>query len=327
MNNVSLQWKTRFFTMEKLTMAYAFVSGLIVLVLWRQLDHPAQHIFSRLVIVGITAALSFSPGLLRNKKLAGFIRISFQLSLLSFWYPETYEFNKFFPNLDHLFARLDQAIFGFQPALVFAERFPSLWVSEAFNLGYFSYYPLITVVTLYCYFFRQEEFNRFSRILLGSFFAYYLIYIFVPVAGPQFYFYAIGIKSALGASFPAIGDYFRFHRELMSAPNFTAGFFHRLVELAQKAGERPTAAFPSSHVGISTILIMWSLRKNMKMGLILTPFYLLLCGATVYIQAHYAVDVFAGWMTGLLFFWFFGGFKTGNGKRMPTVRCGILCPS
>ncbi|MDR1743327.1 MAG: phosphatase PAP2 family protein [Dysgonamonadaceae bacterium] len=299
------RWKTTFFTMEKLTIVYALVSGLIVVGLWRQLDDPMRQILARIIIVGIIIVLSFSDKLFRNKKFSGFIRVCFQLSLLSYWYPDTYELNKFFPNLDSLFASLEQSVFGFQPALDFAPRFPSLWISEAFHLGYFSYYPIICLVTSYCYFFRPNDFKRFSMLLLGSFFVYYLIYIFLPVAGPQFYFYAIGMKNVQAANFPAIGDYFRYHRELL--PNFhqTDGFFYRLVEMSQKAGERPTAAFPSSHVGISTVLTLWLLRNNLKWGFLLIPFYVLLCGATVYIQAHYAIDVLAGWITGFLFFGLF----------------------
>ena len=32
------------------------------------------------------------------------------------------------------------------------------------------------------------------------------------------------------------------------------------------------------------------------------PFYILLCLATVYIQAHYAIDAIAGFITALIFY-------------------------
>ena len=62
-------------------------------------------------------------------------------------------------------------------------------------------------------------------------------------------------------------------------------------------GERPTAAFPSSHVGISTIVMIMAYRVNKKLCYFLASFYVLLCCATVYIQAHYLVDVIAGWIS------------------------------
>ena len=65
--------------------------------------------------------------------------------------------------------------------------------------------------------------------------------------------------------------------------------------MSQQAGERPTAAFPSSHVGMSTILMMLALRSRcLTLTAALTPFYVLLCCATVYIQAHYLIDALAG---------------------------------
>ena len=84
----------------------------------------------------------------------------------------------------------------------------------------------------------------------------------------------------------------------------TDGFFRELVESAQESGERPTAAFPSSHVGISTVLmtILWK-DNHRRLWLAMLPLYVLLCGATVYIEAHYFVDVVGGLLTAFLFYW------------------------
>ena len=38
---------------------------------------------------------------------------------------------------------------------------------------------------------------------------------------------------------------------------------------------------------------------------IMAPFYVLLCFATVYIQAHYAIDAIAGLITGTMFYFIF----------------------
>ena len=75
------------------------------------------------------------------------------------------------------------------------------------------------------------------------------------------------------------------------------------MEDAKAAGERPTAAFPSSHVGISTVimLLIWH-TKNRRLLYCMLPFYVLLCFATVYIQAHYAVDALAGLVSGAAFY-------------------------
>ena len=87
----------------------------------------------------------------------------------------------------------------------------------------------------------------------------------------------------------------------MPSPGYTDGFFYHLVEDAKAAGERPTAAFPSSHVGISTIcMFLIAHARNYKLLAILAPLYFLLCCATVYIQAHYLVDAIAGVISAIL---------------------------
>ena len=76
-----------------------------------------------------------------------------------------------------------------------------------------------------------------------------------------------------------------------------------MVADAHDAGERPTAAFPSSHVGVSTILMLlvWQARAR-RLFFWMLPIYVLLCLSTVYIMAHYAIDVLGGWLSAILFY-------------------------
>ena len=170
-------------------------------------------------------------------------------------------------------------------------------------MGYFSYYPMIALTVFYYFFCRPREFERASSVVMISFFLFYLIFIFVPVVGPTFYYHAIGMENVVAGVFPSLHDYFNTHTACLPSPGDPAGLFYQLVEDAKEAGERPVAAFPSSHVGISTVcmLLFWHAR-NYKMLLVLAPFYVLLCCATVYIQAHYLIDALVGLPTGALFF-------------------------
>ena len=54
---------------------------------------------------------------------------------------------------------------------------------------------------------------------------------------------------------------------------------------------------------MSTIcmLLLFHLRQK-RLLFVLLPVYVFLCAATVYIQAHYLVDVFAGWVSGVAVF-------------------------
>lgn len=284
------------FPIEVVSLAYNLLTTLLICVLYVRMDHPGQMLLERVGIVAITVLLM----LIYQRyacKLTSFLRTLFQLGLLAYWYPDTYEFNRLFPNLDHLFARAEEMLFGCQPAIEFGVHYASVWFSEAFNMGYFAYYPMIAGVVLYYFFARYREFNRTAFIVLTSFFVYYLIYIFVPVAGPQYYFPAIGLDDVNIARFSPVGDYFNHHSELLPAPGDVHGLFYQLVEMSQQAGERPTAAFPSSHVGMSTILMILAWRASKPLTCILLPFYVLLCCATVYIQAHYLIDSLAGFVS------------------------------
>lgn len=284
------------FAVEKISLIYNALTSIIILFIYPELNHPGQMLWERALIVVMTFVLMYLYRL-APCKFSAFVRIAVQMSLLSYWYPDTYEFNRLLPNLDHIFARAEQFIFSCQPAVEFSNCAPSMWLSESFNLGYFAYYPMILVVcTWYCLF-HFELFEKVSFVLVTSFFIYYYFYIIVPVAGPQFYFPAIGMENVDAGIFPAIGDYFNHHIELLPGPGYEHGFFYQIVEESQEVGERPTAAFPSSHVGISTILMIMAYRGNKKLFLCLLPFYLLLCCATVYIQAHYLIDAIAGFIS------------------------------
>ena len=299
---MALDWLKRvesskgLFAVERISLIYNAITTILIVLLYSRMDHPGMMLLERAGIVAITFGLIY----LYQKypcRLSAFVRMVVQMSFLAYWYPDTFEFNRLFPNLDCFFASAEQWIFNCQPSVEFSKLCPDIWFSEPFNMGYFAYYPLIAIVAIYYFVFKFEWFEKASFVIVTSFFLYYLIYIFVPVAGPQFYFPAIGMDNVEACNFLSIGDYFNHNAILLPGPNFEQGLFFDLVEASQEVGERPTAAFPSSHVGISTILMIMAWRVNKKLCYGLTPFYVLLCCATVYIQAHYLIDVFAGWIS------------------------------
>jgi membrane-associated phospholipid phosphatase len=63
------------------------------------------------------------------------------------------------------------------------------------------------------------------------------------------------------------------------------------------------------------MFLAWQTR-NRRFFWLLMPFYVLLCLSTVYIYAHYAIDVLAGWLSAVLFFLLFHlGYKYFIGKE------------
>lgn len=243
------------------------------------------------------------------------LRVVGQLVLLGRWYPDTYEFNRLFLNLDHVFAGWEQAVFGCQPALLFSQNFSSPVLSELLSMGYVSYFPMIGAVSFYYLWKRFDRLDYCVFVILASFFLFYVIFIFLPVAGPQFYYEAVGFDKIAQGHFPNLGHYFLQHQEMVSIPGVDGGLFHDLVQQAHDAGERPTAAFPSSHVGISVVLLWlaWERGPQEKRAWALfaplAVLTLLMFFATFYIQAHYAIDAIAGLLVGtgmyFLFRWLF----------------------
>lgn len=288
--------------LEWVVLGYLLFTTLILLFAYTRLHHPQAMLWGRVQVAAITLAL-WGVYRLMPCRLTMLARVVLQMALLSWWYPDTYEFNRMLPNLDHVFASLEQQVFGFQPALTFAQHWPSAWVSEPLCLGYVSYYPLIAMVTVFFFFWRYERLLRTSFIILGSFFLFYVIFIFLPVAGPQYYYLAAGIDQIAQGVFPDVGNYFETHQECLPVPGYAGGLFHQLVDQAHAAGERPTAAFPSSHVGITVVLLWlaWQSRSRLLFWLLM-PFAVLMFFATFYIQAHYVIDAIAGLFVGTLFF-------------------------
>jgi membrane-associated phospholipid phosphatase len=299
---------------EWVIMGYLLLTALMVLFTFTKAVNPEAMLWGRFRIVLLTVAMWLVYRLIPCR-FTLLCRIAVQMLLLPWWYPDTYELNRILPNLDHHFAAYEQWLFGCQPALLFSQAISHPVFSELMHLGYASYFPLIALVALYYFCFRYNEFNRTMFIILTSFFIYYVIFIFLPVTGPQYYYLAAGVDNIAHGIFPNVHDFFATHDKPLPMPGYSDGFFYQCVESAHATGERPTAAFPSSHVGITTILMFLAWRSRCRLlfwGIM--PLYVLMCFATVYIQAHYAIDVIGGWVSAVVIYVVLQFF------------CGKICP-
>ncbi len=272
----------KLYPIEGLTLLYAVCTALYLL--WPGATDPGVLLrllgMRVLVIVGVLLLAQFTAN-----KFTTLIRQLWPLALIAYWYPETYYIHScFFGNLDQFFMDIDTAWFGCQPSLEFSRLVPWGWMNELMNFAYLSYYFIIagTVVSLCVK--RRESGFKAAFILMFAFFAYYLIFIFIPVMGPQFYFPAPDNATAYTKPFRA------------------------LMVFLQEMGEKPTGAFPSSHVGITvTCLLILFFNNGRKLCYCLLPIALLLIASTVYIKAHYLIDVIGGLLTAPLLYW--GGEK------------------
>jgi membrane-associated phospholipid phosphatase len=217
-----------------------------------------------------------------ESKFTGFIRYIFPFALITYWYPETYSLGYntgydlpksiFAPNLDGFFDSLDTKIFGCSPALEFSKAFPQAWIAEIMYFGYFAYYFIFLITFIYFYYHKPCMAEKAMFYCLCSFFVFYIIFTLIPVAGPQFYY---------------------------SPPDneVPSGYiFSWLMRLIQNMGEKPTGAFPSSHVGLTIIAMILLYQNTRKYFYAILPVAIVLVASTVYIKAHYMIDVVAAFV-------------------------------
>jgi membrane-associated phospholipid phosphatase len=67
---------------------------------------------------------------------------------------------------------------------------------------------------------------------------------------------------------------------------------------------------------VSTILLFLAWRaKNRILFFGVLALYILLCLSTVYIRAHYAIDVIGGWVSGVVIYFLLQAFWTMTNRR------------
>jgi membrane-associated phospholipid phosphatase len=264
---------------EIITIAYLTVTGLFLIAVYPKIDNAFYHLLFRIATIGSIFAFYYYEKK-HPKPWLKFLRSFYILALLGFFYAETDAFNNvFLPNLDHTFANFENFLFKGQPSILFYNTFPYKWFNELMSFSYFCYYPIIFTLCYYVYIKNNPAFNKVIFVICTSFYLYYIVFMLLPVAGPQYFF---------------------------AAPfnhNPQVYLFSKLMGLINCMAERPTAAFPSSHVGIICIIWILSFRYAPTLLKIIIPIGILLFLSTVYIKAHYLIDVFGGIISAPIFYW------------------------
>jgi membrane-associated phospholipid phosphatase len=256
---------------DKSTLAYNAVVFLLVLLFHSRVPRWYLHVFLNTGTIGVVLLLVFFVGD-RASLAARLLRNLYPIALFGFLYVQTGSINHLvFPGfLDASFARLEETIFGFQPAEVFVRNFPQKWLAECMYFAYWTYYLQFPGLGLFLYLRRTKtEFADYMLSLCATMYVCFLIYIFLPVRDPSFAFgYAPG-----------------------------SGPFTWMMTWIYRHAEIPGAAFPSSHVAIAAVVLYYTWRYARAALWVVGPLAVSLMVATVYCRYHYAVDVLAGWLT------------------------------
>lgn len=256
-------------SVDKITIIYILITSLFMLSGYNKLENLSLHLAIRL---GIILLIVYFTTLENSKhKIMRFLRYFYPLVVISYFYNETdYYNNLIFSNIDPLLYHFEQLILGFHPSVYFSQVIPYRWFSELMHFGYFSYYLMAIGILCLFYFKKNTEYQKILFLIIISFYIYYLIFAIIPSIGPQFYL-------------P--------ERET----NIPQGYlFYKTMRIILTYAESETGAFPSSHVGMAIIYLIILKDSFKNYFLVLIPFVFILMLSTVYLKAHYAIDVFAG---------------------------------
>jgi membrane-associated phospholipid phosphatase len=259
---------------------------------WRWLI--AAHLTGLMTVHWLVARPHWLPrelGMASRKALA-FFRHFYPVLIYIWFYAETGWLNRMFfrTYLDPAVIRMDQALFGYQPSILWMQKLPYLAVSEVFYAAYFSYYPMIFGVGLALYLRNRGQFFHYISIISFVFYICYAFYIAVPVIGPPVLFQTVP-GYILPADIQALAPQAGFPEAVQR------GIFYQIMKWIYDVFEAPGAAIPSSHVAIALCIVSFCFRYLRAVRYPILVVSVLLCLSTVYCRYHYATDVLAGIVT------------------------------
>ncbi len=257
-------------SLDWITILYILLSGLILVAGTGRLEHTGVHYLVRgvmLVLIWLIIRLEYKF----PRQWTRALHQLYPLLFLSWFFPETDFLNNIFmDNLDPLIIHIEMAVFGFMPSMAFDNCCPQPWFSELMHLGYFSFYLILTFFAIYYYTKLPALFNRRVFVFFQSFYILYLIFALFPSAGPHYVL----------------------HPDESSVPG--GYLFTHLMNTILFYGDRPTGAFPSSHIAMTWLVMYFFFKDQKKLfyGWLLPA--VLLTFSTVYLKEHYVVDVIGG---------------------------------
>jgi membrane-associated phospholipid phosphatase len=174
---------------------------------------------------------------------------------------------------DHL-ARIDRLIFGHSPNLTLIS-FYSPWFTELMMFAYVFYLPLVVILAFWLY--KRKGAEKLESYILSLGLAYvicFIVFILFPAASPRFFY---------SGNQPASGF-----------------LFWKLMKMVEAHGQYQGGSFPSAHCAAGSVMIVYAWQTGRWAFILIFPLIILFFISTIYGQYHYAVDVLAGIIVGVL---------------------------
>ena len=174
------------------------------------------------------------------------------------------------------------------PPVLWMHQHASSWVVEFLEFGYFVFYPLYPVFGGMFWAWRERPqfagaFRRLTDALSIGYVLCYATYLVFPTQSPA---NRLGVQQIAGTH---------------------GGPFQVMVHLIQNRGGVHGNAFPSAHIMLAFVVLVFVYRFLPRVAPWLLVPILLMCVGAVYDGYHYASDVAAGALlgivVGLIFVW------------------------
>lgn len=210
--------------------------------------------------------------------------------LIDFIYENLHDLSGHFQIRDiaGVMMRWDIALFGVEPTL-WSQRFFNPVLTDYMTFAYALYF-ILPLIIMYFLSYRNLRSHMREMVLALSlcFLIGFLGYVFFPCSPPRFF-----IKNEFTDPVNLYGPW----------------LFNRLQAQWDNLSAIPTGAFPSLHVAISAIALVYAFRfrkwGRFDRGLyrIYIPLVLSLWISTIYLRHHWFIDILAGWVLALFCCW------------------------
>jgi len=155
------------------------------------------------------------------------------------------------------------------------------WLPEFLEFGYFAFYPLYPVVGALFWAWRERSafrgaFRRLTDSLSVGYAVCYTVFLLFPTQSPA---------NRLG---------------VQEVGNVHGGIFQRMVKVIQDNAGVHGNAFPSAHIMLAFLVLVFAYRFLPRAAPWLLFPIVLMCAGAVYDGYHYASDVVAGAVIGIV---------------------------
>ena len=263
------------------TLTYILINIIFILAAWKGISNPMEllggYAWCLLVAIAIIVVggpegrpAPVSSGMRAFRWLQGLLRTAYPLAFLPYFFVAVTRFDTvlFKSDLDPWFISLETFLFGSVPSSWLMVRFDSFFVSELLHGSYVLYYATIPALAFWLYVRNRRALPEYVTVAMLIFYITCLVYILLPVVGGRFDPWTKALTET-----------------------YRHGPFTRIMAYIYRTSDHAGAAFPSTHVIISTVIALTARRHARPLALALSVIAALILVATVYCGYHYVADL------------------------------------